>query len=302
MALERLIKALEDASPEVRRQAAQGLGEARAHEAVSHLVDELADEESDIRSEAAEALGKIGDPEVIDPLIEALDDTDTRVQISAIRALSEIGSEEAQELLFWKFAEGFQRATFPTLSDVLGRARDLRMVQPTLTWIDKFRSPAIRLQLLNGVCRALGARRRFYRLVYQDDLTRADRIIEMIKQTQRAFKRTRTLRPETHRRIQEDLEEVRRTFEAGETDRLSETISKLADDLQSQVGEEAVSALGNEAASRLGAAVLAIRTFSNRDQKEDPAGARDIFYVVCLWCLGDAFDSVRSPLPDITNK
>ena len=293
MALERLIKALEDASPEVRRQAAQGLGEARAPEAVSHLVDELADEESDIRSEAAEALGKIGDQRVIDPLIEALDDTDTRVQISAIRALSEMGGEEANELLFWKFAEEFKRETFPTLSDVLGRARDLRIVKPTLRWIDNFRSPAIRLQLMNSVCRALGARRRFYRLVYQDDLTRADRMGEMVRQTLRTFKRTRVLGPDTHARVLVDLEEIRRAFDAGEGDTLTNTIARLADGLQSQVDEDTVSALGSGAASQIGATVLAIRTFSNRDQKSDPAGSRDIFFVVCLWCLGDAFESVR---------
>jgi MFS family permease len=292
MALERLILALEDASPEVRRQAAQGLGEARAPEAVSHLVDELADEESDIRSEAAEALGKIGDQRVLDPLINALNDPDNRVQISAIRALSEMGGEEANELLFWKFADGFDRTTFPTLSDVLGRARDLRMVRPTLKWIDNFRSPAIRLQLLNSVCRALGARRRFYRLVYQDDLARADQMAEMIRRTQRVFKRSRILEPDTHARILQDLAEIRRAFDSGESDSLSNTVVTLAENLQTQVGERAVTALGGDAASRIGAAILAIRIFSKRDQKDDPPGAGDIFPVVCLWCLGDAFDSV----------
>ncbi len=106
---------LEDASPEVRRQAARGLREAPAPEAVSHLLDELRNEESDIRTEAVEALGKIGDPAVIDPLIEALEDDDFRIQISAITTLSNIGGNEVSKLFFWKFTDRFDRATFPPL-------------------------------------------------------------------------------------------------------------------------------------------------------------------------------------------
>ncbi len=52
-------------------------------------------------------------------MIDALSDEDDRIQISAITALSKIGGDEVAELLFWKFADKFDRSTFPTLAEVL---------------------------------------------------------------------------------------------------------------------------------------------------------------------------------------
>ncbi|MDA0746189.1 MAG: MFS transporter [bacterium] len=293
MALEQLIQALEDASPEVRRQAAQGLGETRAQEAIVHLVEELADEESDIRSEAAEALGKIGDPQVIDPLLNALDDPDTRVQISAIQALSEIGGDEAGELLFWKFADQFNRATFPTLADVLGRKHDLRMVRPTLDRLDNFRSPAIRLQLLNSICRTLGAQRQFYQLVSQDPLTRAENMEELLGKTQRAFRRARILKSDTRKKIIEAQEDIRKAFDAGETDLLAQNVLHLVEFLQDNIGADTVNVLGVEVASRIGATVLAVRTFLEKLEPGKSTDIQDVYLIVCLWCIGDALESTR---------
>ena len=288
MALEQLVKALADASPEVRRQAARGLGEARSPDAVTPLLEELRDEESDIRTEAAEALGKIGDPRVLDPLVDALEDPDIRVQISAIRALAEMGGEEMRELLFWKFAEGFERPTFPTLAEVLGRFHDLRMVRPTLGRLDSFRSPAIRLQLLNSVCRALGARRRFYQIISQDELTRAERMDEMLRQTRRAVGRARALRRDIRARILTDLDEVRQAFDTDDRAQLTGAIRKLVKSLEMHTDEKAVDALGSAAASRIGAVVLAIGTFLDEVQIEASEGAHTVFLIVCIWCIGDA--------------
>lgn len=291
MALDRLIRALEDASPEVRKQAARSLGEAGASEAVGRLLEEMKDEESDIRSEAVEALGKIGDARVIDSLVEALDDPDARIQISAVRALSEIGGEEAGELLFWKFAEGFDRSTFPTLADALGRARDPRMVRPTLTRLPQFRSSAIRLQLLNSVCRTLGARRRFYQLISQDALTRAERLAEFLGQTRRAFRRARFLGAELRKEALADLEAIRRAFDEDDTDLLSGAMRRLTDRLEAGIGERAVAALGEDAASRIGASILGVRTFLDLPDLTETEDVRNTFLLVCLWSIGDGLRS-----------
>ena len=291
MALEHLIKALEDASPEVRRQAAHGLGEARAQEAVDPLVEELRDAESDIRTEAAEALGKIGDPRVVDPLVDALDDPDTRVRISAIRALSDIGGEEAGELLFWMFAEGFDRTTFPTLADTLGQIQDFRIVQTVLKRLIAYRSPAIRLQLLNSVCQALGARRRFYQTISQDELTRAERMDEMLKQTRRAVGRARALRRDIRAHILAGLDAVHKAFDTDDGAQLAGTVRKLSESLEKHIDEDAVDALGSAAASRIGAVVLAIRTFLDEVEIEASEGAHTVFLVVCIWCIGNALSA-----------
>jgi MFS family permease len=293
MALDHLIVALDDASPEVRRQAARGLGEARSREALSPLLEEMADDESDIRSEAIEALGKIGDPSVLDPILNALDDQDPRVQISAIRALSEIGGAEAHELLFWKFADRFDRSTFPTLADALGEAGDLRMIRPTLERLANFRSPPIRLQLLNSVCRAQGARRRFYRLTSMDELTRAERAHDMLRDTARELRRTRLLGRDIRQRISEQLQHAIGAFDADESDGFLEATMGLLDQLEEDVGSEEVAAIGSESAERLGAAILAVRTFAAVVDDRTPRESRDCFVVVCLWCLGDVFKSAR---------
>lgn len=293
MALDRLIQALDDASPEVRRRAAQGLGEARSARAIKPLLEELQDKESDIRSEAAEALGKIGQPEVMDPLLEALGDNDTRIRISAIRALSEMGGDEAKEVLFWKFADRFDRNTFPTLADVLGVANDLRMVRPTLERLRRFKASAIRLQLLNSVCRALGARRRFYRLISLDDFARAERKDEMLRQTRRALRRTRTLDADVRKKIISALDEMRKVFDAGDEDAFVQLVEDFEDYLEHNVDARAIDVLGVEAASRVGASALAIRTYLQDPEPLESAEIRTLFLIVCLWCIGDAVESTR---------
>ena len=295
MALEQLIKALEDASPEVRRQAARGLGEARSPEAVNALLGQLNNQESDIRSESIEALGNIGDPRVIDPLIDALDDPDTRVQISAVRALSEMSGEEASELLFWKFADQFDRTTFPTLADVLSHRRDLRMVRPTLERLANFQSPAIRLQLLNSICRALGAHGRFYRLISQDNLSRVQQLEDMLKQVRRTLQRTRAIKREVRHQAIARLDEVRKALDAGNTTHLALATRQLVENLETGIGTEAVQILGEETASQIGAIVLSIQTYLDhfdQNHNEDPA---DVFLIVILWCLSDTLNASGKP-------
>jgi MFS family permease len=293
MALDQLIQALNDANPDVRRQAAHGLGETGATEAIDPLLDELRDQESDIRGEAAEALGKIGDHDVIDPLIEALDDSDTRVQISAIRALADIGGAEARELLFWKFVDHFDRTTFPTLADVLGAKRDLRMVRPTLERIEHFRSPAIRLQLLNAVCRAVGARRRFYRFISQDPLTRASNLDEMLKTTRQVFKKDRILPRAVRMRICTHLDNIHQAFDKDNTASLLTATLTLAEYIKTETDEKTVETLGSEIASQIGAAILALHIFLDNVAKHEKEETQILFLIVMLWCIAKALESAH---------
>jgi len=183
LALAQLTQALADASPVVRRSAARALGETGFESATQHLIAVLIDGSSDIRPEAAEALGRLGHSVGVDPLTNALEDADPRVRMSAIRGLAEIKEPDVRELLFWYFSGSFDRLTFPTLVDVLSQLGDHRVVKPTMQRLDSFSSAAVRLQLLNGVCRALGARNEFYRLLSLDDTTRVDAIAALLRRT-----------------------------------------------------------------------------------------------------------------------
>lgn len=258
MALDTLIRALDDPSPEVRRQAARGLGDSRYADAVNPLVGELQNRESDIRSEAAEALGKIGDRAGVDPLIEAFYDPDTRVQISAIRALSEIGGEDINELLFWRFAEVDDPAIFPTLADVLGRTGDVRIVGPVLDRLQDYASSAIRLQLLNAVCRAAGDSENFYRLLSQDDLTRASQLDRLLAGTRRRLRRAHLVDDVARRELVRRIDELRSAIDEDQPDSQKSAAEAVLKVLRDHLDDRRMEHLSQRDAARLGAAALAL--------------------------------------------
>jgi len=63
--------------------------------AVEPLIDSLNDEDYNIRKDAAEALGNIGDERAVVPLIGALEDIEHKVRLASIIALGKIGDERA---------------------------------------------------------------------------------------------------------------------------------------------------------------------------------------------------------------
>jgi hypothetical protein len=173
LAVDKLVDALEDLSPRVRSEAARSLGEVGRDEAVEPLVETLHDDESDIRPEAAAALGKIGAAGSVEALVAALDDEDPRVRQSAALALGEIGGERAETALWERLSGGFHKSTFAAVVDGASRLGDQRIVDPALEHLPKFRTPVLRMQIINAVCRVLGEPRHFYRLLMADRLTRA---------------------------------------------------------------------------------------------------------------------------------
>lgn len=189
MAVDSLVRALDDVDPEVREQAVKGLGETRAEEALTPLLAELADEESDIRAEAAESLGKLKNPRGIDPLLQALSASDVRIAIAAARALGDIGGEQVKERLLEKINKGPDKVLLPTLVESLSRLGDIRVVAPALEAMPRYKSPVIRLQLLNAACRGLGAGNLFYDLLSKDDLELAEKLDQMLQTMEQELKR-----------------------------------------------------------------------------------------------------------------
>ena len=284
MALEQLAGALDDVSPYVRSQAAAALGEVGDPRALDSLLEELSDRESDIRPQVIEALGKLGHPRGLDPLIESLHDADPRVRISAIRALSAMEGEEARELLFWSFCDPFDRSTFPTLVEVLSDPGDTRIVKPTLDKVSEYRSPVIRLQLLNGACRAMGAGNLFYRMLSLDDYERADRIGGLVERARASLASSRFLsskaRSDVTHRIREALLAYEGEDQPGMGKALRAGIDLLSSDLAASDGRRK---LNPEALERTQVGTIAIRTFLDRDLGSGLVAASEIFPVVCLY-------------------
>ncbi len=89
--VDELITALHDKSPEVRRSAAETLGELGAVQAVEPLTRALKDDDADVRQSAALALGMIGDASATAPLTFALkEEQDEMVRRALIIALEMI--------------------------------------------------------------------------------------------------------------------------------------------------------------------------------------------------------------------
>jgi len=292
LAIEPLIQALADASPVVRRSAARALGETGSPEATPSLVRELLDGESDIRSEAAEALGRLGHQGGIDPLIESLDDVDPRVRISAIRGLSEIGGSEARELLFWYFGEHLEDGvTFPTLVDVLGHMGDHRVVKPTLQRLDRFRSAAVRLQLLNGICHSLGTGGEFYRLLSYDESRRASTLARRLRRASAALARSAVLDVEVREQACDSLKRMRQAHDAENLDWMEEAALQVAG-----VVRDGLSATGRRPYEVLSiyVVILALETFLQCRARMDLLEAREIFVTVCISRIGVLVSELES--------
>jgi len=213
LAVDQLVGALEDVSPQVRSEAARGLGEMRSADAVEPLTDELHDDESDIRPEAAQALGKIGSPVSVTPLVEALADEDPRVRMSAALALGDIGGEQAREALAAALADDPGKHTFAALIEGASRLGDLRIIEPALQRLPAFRSPVLRMQVINSICRVLGEPRHFYRLLMADPVSRAGMRERMTRRIVRLIRRGRLLDVEAHHKLMTVAQDFRRAMD-----------------------------------------------------------------------------------------
>ncbi len=98
-AIKPLIAALRDDNHKVREKAAEALIETGGIRAVPLFIAALSDRHYYVRERAAEALGKIGDNQAIKPLVAAMNDTSWEVREKAVEALSRIGDERVLEPL-----------------------------------------------------------------------------------------------------------------------------------------------------------------------------------------------------------
>ena len=104
----RLAEELKSPSIQMRRLAAQRMGEIGSAEAVEPLLEALKNDPiDDIRAEAAKALGRIGSPEAVEPLIAVLKAPEAEnwsVHHAAVLALGAIGDARAVDAVAAKLS------------------------------------------------------------------------------------------------------------------------------------------------------------------------------------------------------
>ncbi len=279
MAVEKLVKALDDLSPQVRSEAAKALGETKQIEAIPPLIAELNDSESDIRSEAAQALGKIKSEQGIVPLLKALDDPDIRVRNSAIMSLAEIGGEEVKEHLFRQFSTSFNRFTFPNLVEALSKLEDRRIISRAIMNLEHYSSPVIRLQILNAVCRVLGDKNQFYELLIQDELKQIQRANKMLRDARKQILATPKLSFQFRDQLASSIEKMRYNFENEHYDQFLGNVRELIPAVHSQIADATGLSIDTALAMYY---IQAIQDFLLLKKTEDIKTQGVIFLIFCL--------------------
>lgn len=94
LAVDELLHALQDVSPDVRLAAVRSLAEIGDSRCIPALGQCLTDPALGIGTECAEALARIAEKDAIPWLVKALDVPDGRLRIAAIRALGELGNPD----------------------------------------------------------------------------------------------------------------------------------------------------------------------------------------------------------------
>jgi len=127
-----LIRALADADPQVRQDAALALGEIGDARAVEPLLAVMSDthEVTEVRNNAQEALRRMG-PAAVRPLIRALKDGDVYARTRAAVTLGDIGDPAAVEALVVALRDG-DRYVRRYAAESLGKIPDARAVEPLI--------------------------------------------------------------------------------------------------------------------------------------------------------------------------
>lgn len=132
VASERVIKALDDSSIEVRREAINALAELKSRDAVPELITRLKDPGYSHDSDILRALGEIGDVSAVGPIIEYLrahiDEENSSIE--AIMALGILGGDEARDELKSVLANAQEARVIVATIEALGRFREAEELVP----------------------------------------------------------------------------------------------------------------------------------------------------------------------------
>jgi len=123
-----LIGVLRDKNPQVRRKAAEALGQIE-NPAIKPLVATLRDDKSEVRNRAAEALIEIGGIGVIQPLIVALEDKHFYTRETAAESLGRIGDSCAVKPLVAALSDTHWGVR-EKAAEALGRIGDSYAIEP----------------------------------------------------------------------------------------------------------------------------------------------------------------------------
>jgi HEAT repeat protein len=152
-AVEPLITALKDANPEVRKYAAEALGNLGDTRAFESFITTLKDENFVARASAAEVLGMLGDTRAVEPLLSVLNVPDDRLSVNIAGALGILMDNSAYYPLIAAFKTRRNLNVSKDSADALRKIADARTLQPLFDDFDAEdkESEEFRLKILKGI-------------------------------------------------------------------------------------------------------------------------------------------------------
>jgi HEAT repeat protein len=228
IAVEELVRALDDPALPVREKAAEALGEIGDSRAVYPLLDKLKDPGSGIATEAAVALGKIGDdsalPElllaarnnlgltprraaaveaigmlsqlrVLEHLAEFVNHPYASLRIAALRAISGrsdiSGSPSVRVAVVERWRGEEEESVLPLLADAIAQLGDPLLAVELAEGMSRVVSAVTRRELLNSIGSLLGGRDSFYAYLALDRFASDDTFAKILSSLQRQFRPSR---------------------------------------------------------------------------------------------------------------
>jgi len=187
LAVNELIEAMDDPSPEVREEAALSLGQIGDPQAIDILIRKLQSPEENIQEEAATALGMLQSVKAVDPLLRQLNAPEPSLKISVVEALGNIKDEKAREALYKQVIVETDPKIFPTMVSALAKMQDARVVNIALSKLDRFSSPVVRRQILSSLTYLLDDDDGFYEVSGLDSFEQDQWVSKHLKVMQKAL-------------------------------------------------------------------------------------------------------------------
>jgi HEAT repeat protein/beta-lactamase regulating signal transducer with metallopeptidase domain len=144
-----LIAALRDQSAEVRRAAAQSLGNLEDRRATNGLIALLDDEDTNVRMAAVEALGQLEDRRSVSALVARMSDPSKEIRRGAMRALAQMKDAVGVEVFRGALADEDAETRRAALYAVAER-RD-KASAPVVAGLVKDRDPEVRQAALQAL-------------------------------------------------------------------------------------------------------------------------------------------------------
>ena len=219
---------------------------------------------------------------MVNILLGGLKRKDIRVKKSAVENLSHIGGKKACDGLFEYMTALFNRQLFPVIVDALGSMKDKRIIGPIIDNLEKFSTPAIRVQLLSAICNVIGSGADYYHLVSLDRFDQATAMTALIAGIIRNTRRIRFLSDSSKNEIISHLERLLDTYQDDLHKDFLDECSILTSLIQLQIPDDVINAdFPSEEVKKIIPHIEAVERFLELKKTEDIQNQGMVFIIVC---------------------